>query len=245
MPGVRSSTFEVSRFVEINYAGTQCLLSAASSARISPLFVFASTSSVYGQTNKVPFVETDSCALPLSPYAASKRAAELLAHVYYNLHFLNTTILRFFNIYGPRGRPDMLPFILMQVCLDSSGVLDVYGSGKMQRDWTYIDDAIDALMAALKRPFGYEIINVGYGSPVSVSQMINIVRNISNRDIRVRYKKSLRAEPSITFCDNSKARALLGFDPTVNVTEGLRKTWHWFRHEYRRNKEYTNTILSN
>ena len=206
----------------------------ASSARISPLFVFASTSSVYGQTNKVPFVETDSCALPLSPYAASKRAAELLAHVYHNLNSLNTTILRFFNIYGPRGRPDMLPFLLMQVCLDSSRLLDVYDNGKMQRDWTYIDDAIDALVAALKQPFGYEIINVGYGSPVSVSQMISIARNISNKGIRVRYANASRAEPSITFCDNSKARNLLGFNPKINVNEGLRRTWLWFRNEHRR-----------
>ena len=235
----------MSRFVEINYVGTQRLLSAATSARISPLFVFASTSSVYGQTNKVPFVETDSCALPLSPYAASKRAAELLAHVYYNLNSLNTTILRFFNIYGPRGRPDMLPFLLMQVCLQPSRVLDVYDNGKMQRDWTYIDDAIDALMAALKRPFGYEIINVGYGNPVTVNQMINIVQNLSNRDIRVRYKKSSRAEPSTTFCDNSKARTLLGFDPRIDVSEGLRKTWHWFQHEYHENEEKTKTILLN
>jgi UDP-glucuronate 4-epimerase len=223
--------------VEINYVDTQLLLAAATSARISPLFVFASTSSVYGQTNKVPFVETDSCALPLSPYAASKRSAELLAHVYYNLNSLNVTILRFFNIYGPRGRPDMLPFKLMQACFDSSHVLDVYDNGKMQRDWTYIDDAIDAVMAALERPFGYEIINVGYGAPIPASQMINIVQNISNREIRVQYKKSSRAEPSITFCDNSKARMLLGFNPRVNVSEGLRKMWLWFRHKYRKNKQ--------
>lgn len=227
----------MNRFIEINYLGTQLLLSIASSAPRSPLFIFASISSVYGQTNKVPFVETDSCDRPRSPYAASKRSAEILAHVYYKLNSLNVTILRFFNVYGSPGRPDMIPFKLIKACLNPSRVVDVYDNGEMKRDWTYIDDAIDAVIVALKQPFGYEIINVGYGSPVKLNKIIEQVQNISKKRIRLQHKKSYRTEPSITFCDNSKARSLLSFNPKINVTEGLKKTWLWFQQEYDSNNQ--------
>jgi len=217
--------------MEINYSGTQILLDLAASHKITQ-FVFASTSSVYGQTDKLPFIETDSCAQPLSPYAATKRAAEMLAHVYYNIHGLNITILRLFNVYGPRGRPDMMPFKLMRACIDSSCIVDVFDDGEIKRDWTYIDDVIDAFINALKQQYGYEIINIGCGNPVTLSIFIKHIENLSGKHISKRSMKSHKTEPSITYCDNSKARKLLNFTPKTSVREGLEKTWNWFRQEY-------------
>jgi UDP-glucuronate 4-epimerase len=231
LAGVRSSTSQTGKYMEINYAGTQILLDLAVSHKITQ-FVFASTSSVYGQTDKLPFIETDSCAEPLSPYAATKRAAEILAHVYYHMHGLNVTILRLFNVYGPRGRPDMMPFKLMRACIDSSCIIDVFDDGEIKRDWTYIDDVIDAFINALKQQLGYEIINIGCGNPIKLSTFIEHIENLSGKHISKRSMESHKTEPSITYCDNSKARKLLNFHPKTNVRDGLEKTWHWFRDEY-------------
>lgn len=195
-------------------------------------FVFASTSSVYGQTDQLPFIETDPCAQPLSPYAASKRAAEMLTHVYYNIHGLNVTILRLFNVYGPRGRPDMMPVKLMRACVDASCVIDVFDQGEMKRDWTYIDDVIDAFIHALDQPLGYEIVNIGCGNPMKLSTFIEHIEDLSGQEISKRSMSSHKTEPSITYCDNSKARKLLNFIPKTNIREGLEITWNWFREEY-------------
>lgn len=217
--------------METNYLGTQILLDLAASYKITQ-FVFASTSSVYGQTDQLPFIETDTCAQPLSPYAATKRAAEMLAHVYFNIHGLDVTILRLFNVYGPRGRPDMMPFKLMRACIDSSCVVDVFDDGEIKRDWTYIDDVIDAFISALNQPLGYEIINIGCGNPIKLSTFIEHIENLSGQQISKRPMESHKTEPSITYCDNSKARKLLDFSPKTNVREGLENTWNWFRQEY-------------
>lgn len=217
--------------MEINYAGTQNLFDLAVSHQITQ-FVFASTSSVYGQTDKLPFVETDSCAQPLSPYAATKRAAEMLAHVYNNIHGLNITILRLFNVYGPRGRPDMMPFKLMRATIDSTCIIDVFDDGEIKRDWTYIDDVVDGFVNALKKPLGYEIINIGCGNPLKLSTFIEYIEHLSGKRITKRATESHKTEPSITYCDNSKARELLDFTPKTTVREGLEKTWNWFREEY-------------
>ncbi|CAF1059982.1 unnamed protein product [Rotaria sp. Silwood1] len=231
LAGVRSSTTQTGKYMETNYMGTQILLDLAVSHKITQ-FVFASTSSVYGQTDKLPFVETDSCAQPLSPYAATKRAAEILAHVYYNIHGLNVTILRLFNVYGPRGRPDMMPFKLMRGCIDPTCVIDVFDDGEIKRDWTYIDDVIDAFINALEHQYGYEIINIGCGNPIKLSTFIEHIEHLSGKQISKQSMKSHKTEPSITYCDNSKARKLLNFIPKTSIYEGLEKTWNWFRQEY-------------
>lgn len=221
--------------MEINYSGTQILLDLAVTNKVKQ-FVFASTSSVYGQTETLPFVETDSCATPLSPYAATKRAAEILAHVYYHMHGLNVTILRLFNVYGPRGRPDMMPFKLMRACTDSNRVVDVFDDGQIRRDWTYIDDVIDGFISALDKPLGYEIINIGCGNPIELSTFIKHIENISNKTINQRAMKSHKTEPSITYCDNRKAKDLLNFSPKVAIREGLERMWSWFSQEYNLNQ---------
>ena len=196
-------------------------------------FVFASTSSVYGQNETLPFVETDVCAKPLSPYAATKRAAEILGHVYFHLNGLNITILRLFNVYGPRGRPDMMPFKLMKAAIDSTSIIDVFDHGELQRDWTFIDDVIDAFIIALEKPLGYEIFNIGCGNPIKLSTFIEHVETISGQKLNQHQMKSQKTEPTITFCDNSKAKTLLNFSPKIDVRQGLEKMWRWFQEEYR------------
>lgn len=148
------------------------------------------------------------------------------------MHGLNVTILRLFNVYGPRGRPDMMPMKLMRACLDSSYIIDVFDHGEIKRDWTYIDDVIDGFIHALEQPFGYEIINIGCGNPMKLSTLIQQIEHLSNRDISQRLMSSEKSEPSVTYCENSKARKLLNFIPKTNIRDGLEKTWHWFRQEY-------------
>jgi len=223
--------------MEINYSGTQLLLDLACLHKVS-VFVFASTSSVYGKTDILPFVETDPCSKPLSPYAATKRAAELLAYVCHNMQGLNVTILRLFNVYGPRGRPDMMPYKLMRACIDPTYAIDVFDNGEIKRDWTYIDDVVDAFISALEEKRGYEIINIGCGNPIKLSTFIEHIEQISDKKIAKRSKISHKTEPSITFCDNTKAKRLLNFIPKTNVREGLEKTWNWFRQEYGSNANY-------
>ena len=217
--------------METNYTGTQILMDLAASYKIHQ-FVFASTSSVYGQTETLPFIESDACAQPLSPYAATKRAAEILAHVYHHMHGLNITILRLFNVYGPRGRPDMMPFKLMRACIDPTCVVDVFDQGEIRRDWTYIDDVINGFVNALNEQLGYEIINIGCGNPIKLSTFIEHIEDISGQEIAKRDMKSHKTEPTITYCDNSKAKKLLNFSPQVTVREGLEKMWQWFQDEY-------------
>src|SRR5262249_40164230 len=152
----------------VNVSGTQVLLDAAvgkssGEAKRPPIpFVFATTSSVYGATTQIPFVETDPCDRPLAPYAASKRAAEMLGFTYHHLYGLPFTGLRFFTVYGPRNRPDMMAFkVLDNIFFDRQ--VPLYNQGQVRRDWTYIDDIVTGVVAAADRPLGYELINLGRG----------------------------------------------------------------------------------
>jgi UDP-glucuronate 4-epimerase len=192
------------------------------------LFVQASTSSVYGATARLPFVETDPADRPLAPYPASKRAAELLGHVYHHLHGMNVTVLRFFNVYGPAGRPDMMPLRVMNAVLDGT-VIPVFNGGDIQRDWTYIDDTVSGILAALDRPLGYEVINLGVGAPISLREFISVIEELSGRRLNTRDEPTPPSDPPVTYCDNTKARRLLDFDPRTPVHEGLAQTWAWFR----------------
>ena len=227
MSGVRSSVEQVSLYMDVNMLGSMHLFEAARHHKIDQ-FVFASTSSVYGKTEVLPFIETDTADRPLAAYPASKRAAEILAHTYHHLHGLNITILRFFNVYGPGGRPDMMPMKLMNAAVNGTPV-KVFNNGDIHRDWTYIDDTVAGVLAALECPLGYEIINLGCGSPISLRGFIDIIEEYSGQTIHGINEPAPATEPPITFCNNEKARRLLGFTPKVDVREGLAQTWNWFK----------------
>lgn len=229
MAGVRNSMTQVPLYMAVNVTGTMHILEAA--ARHKSQCVLASTSSVYGETPQLPFTETDSADRPLAAYPASKRSAEILAHAYHHLHQLDITILRFFNVYGPAGRPDMMPMKLLHAALDGTPV-SVFNEGKLARDWTYIEDTVTGVIAALDKPLGYEVMNLGVGSPISLNDFMEIVEELTGRKIQRRDVPAPLSEPPITFCNNQKARNLLGFAPSIPVQEGMARTWAWFKQYY-------------
>jgi UDP-glucuronate 4-epimerase len=230
MSGVRFSITHGSLYADVNTRGTVVLLDAACKHGIE-MFVLASTSSVYGETTRVPFVEDDAVAAPLAPYPASKRAAELFAYSYHHLFGLNVNVLRFFNVYGPRGRVDMMPVRTIEAILHQQ-LIPVYNGGTLQRDWTYVDDLVDGLLLALEKPLGYQIFNMGYGNPISLNRFIDIYEQLIGKRALVHDVPAPLSEPPITYCDNTRARQLLGFAPSVAIEEGLARTWQWYRETY-------------
>lgn len=227
MSGVSYSAERAPLYMAVNGTGAANVLEAARRHGVE-LVAMASTSNVYGDTSRVPFREDDPAVTPLSPYPASKRAAELLAHSIHHLHGLNITALRFFNVYGPGGRPDMMPMRALRLIL-SGQPIPVYGGGGLQRDWTYIDDILSGVLAALERPLGFRVINLGCGAPISLTAFLDLYEQIIGKSA-IRLETPVPAtEIPITYCDNTLARELLGFSPTVQLEEGLRRTWAWYQ----------------
>jgi UDP-glucuronate 4-epimerase len=230
LANVRYSVERGRQYAEVNTGGTVTLLDEARKHGIS-VFVLGSTSSVYGQTARVPFVEDDAAMLPLAPYPASKRSAEIFAYSYHQLFGLNVNIARFFNVYGPHGRPDMMPMKAIRAILNGE-TIPLFDGGDLQRDWTYIDDIVDGLMLALAKPLGYEIFNLGFGAPITLKAFIDIYERLIGRRALTEAVPSPRTEPTITYCDNTKARKLLGFAPKTNIETGLAQTWDWYCQRY-------------
>ena len=229
MAGVRYSIGRAPLYTDVNIRGTVNLLEAARAHRVSH-FVFASTSSVYGQTGQIPFVENDPCNHPLAPYPATKKAAEVMGHAYYQLHAISFTAVRFFSVYGPRGRPDMMPFMVMQRTADGHPI-QLFDGGQMRRDWTYVEDIIGGVLAAIDHPLGYEIINLGRGEPVWMTDFVHIIEQLVGKTSIVDSVPAPASEPKINFADVSKARRLLGYDPKTSVAAGLADMWRWYRRE--------------
>lgn len=231
LAGVRASVERGVEYTEVNTLGSVVLLDAARKHNVD-LFVLGSTSSVYGNSARVPFVEEDAADHPLAPYPASKRAAELLAHSYYHLYGLNVTVLRFFNVYGPQGRPDMMPLRVIDSILKNEPI-PVFAGGSLQRDWTYIDDIVDGLISALNCPLGYQVLNLGYGSPISLLAFIRVYEKLIGKRAILEDIPAPRTEPIITYCNNTRAREMLQFSPKVSIEEGLTNTWEWYRQHHR------------
>ncbi len=227
--GVRYSIGRARLYTDVNIVGTINLLEAARQAGAGT-FVFASTSSVYGQTSQLPFIETDPCNRPLAPYPASKKAGEVLGYTYYNLHQMNFTALRFFSVYGPRGRPDMMPYMVTDR-VATGREITLFNAGQMKRDWTYVDDIVSGIAAALDRPLGYEIINLGRGEPVLMADFVRIIEELVGRPALLVTPPAPASEPPVTFANIDKARRLLDYRPQTPVHEGLARLWDWYRRE--------------
>jgi UDP-glucuronate 4-epimerase len=230
MPGVRTSIDCGTLYTSVNTGGSVALLETARRNKVS-LFVMASTSSVYGDSTPIPFVEDAAADQPLAPYPASKRAAEMFGYSYHHLFGLNVTVLRFFNVYGPHGRPDMMPLLTIEAILKGK-TIQMFGGGDMKRDWTYIEDILDGIVAALERPLGFQIINLGFGSPIDLKEFIQIYEELIGKPALTRNVPAPTSEPAILYCDNSRARKLLDFAPKVSIADGLAKTWAWYRDYY-------------
>jgi UDP-glucuronate 4-epimerase len=230
MPGVRYSVGRTKLYLDVNTTGVVNLMNEAIDHDVE-VFVQASTSSIYGQTSNVPFREEDAADRPLAAYPASKRASELFAHSYHNLHGLNVTCLRFFNVYGPMGRPDMMPMRALEMLVNGEEIT-LWGDGLIKRDWTYIDDTVDGVIAALERPLGYEVINLGFGDTTSIIEFVNIYEELTGLSANIKFAPAPPTEPLITYCDNTRARELLDFDPQTKLAEGLKAIWKWYCEEY-------------
>jgi UDP-glucuronate 4-epimerase len=232
MAGVRVSVEDPWRYYDVNLTGTLNLLEAvreraAHTQRAPANFVFASTSSAYGRTEVTPFVETDAADRPLAPYAASKRAAELLGFTYHHLHRLDFTALRFFTVYGPRGRPDMMAYKVLDSAYGGKEV-PYYAGGEMYRDWTYVDDIVDGVVRAVDRRLGYEIINLGRGAPVKLSDFVATLELLARKKPRLVAAPMIDADVSSTCADIQKARRLLGYAPQVSVQTGVERFYEWY-----------------
>jgi nucleoside-diphosphate-sugar epimerase len=189
-------------------------------------FVVASSSSVYGDSAEGPAREDGVTGRPLSPYAASKKAAEVLTHSYHHLHGLDVSALRYFTVYGPAGRPDMS--VLRFVRWIATGhPVTLYGDGSQERDFTYVDDIARGTIAALK-PVGCEAFNLGSDRPFTVAALISMIEEAVGRKAVIDRRPAHRADVRATWADISKARSVLGWSPQVSLEEGLRKTVAWY-----------------
>jgi len=226
--GVRASVENPWVFVDTNLTGTVNLLEACRQFEI-PKFVLASTSSVYGANAPQPTPETASSDHPLQPYSASKKAAEVMCHSYHYLYGLDVSIFRYFTVYGPAGRPDMVMFRFAQWISEGRPV-KLNGDGAQSRGFTYLDDIARGTIAGLK-PLGYEIINLGGHEPITINEMITRLEDLIGRKANVEMRPFHKADMLSNLADVEKARRLLGWEPQVTLAEGMRRLVEWYRSE--------------
>jgi len=225
--GVRPSIEDPVGYQDVNINGTLVLLEAARKFGVKN-FIFASSSSVYGNNKKVPFAETDNVDFPISPYAATKKACELICHTYSHLYKINITCLRFFTVYGPRQRPD-LAIRKFTSLIESGKPIPVYGDGSMKRDFTYIDDIIDGVVSAMRNCAGYEIYNLGESRPVRLDVLISEIENALGKKAVINWLPMQAGDVLQTYADLTKAREKLGYTPKTDLETGLKKFVKWFR----------------
>ena len=224
--GVRQSVENPWVYIETNTTGTLNLLELARQHGV-PKFVLASTSSLYGQHNPMPYREDADTNQPLSPYAASKKAAEVLCYTYHYLYDIDVTVFRYFTVYGPAGRPDMSLFRFVQWVNEERPVL-VYGDGQQSRDFTYVDDIARGTIAGLK-PLGYEIINLGSDQPVVLMNALRTVEQLLGKRAQINFQPMHRADVLATWADIGKAEQLLGWQPQVSTVQGIEQLVDWYR----------------
>lgn len=228
LAGVRYSVDKAVLYNEVNVTGSLNLLDAAVSNKFKGSFVFASTSSVYARSPVVPFTETDSCDRPLAPYPATKRSVELMGHAYHHLHGLNFTALRFFTVYGPRNRPDMMAYMLLD-SIATGRQVSLYGHGNLWRDWTYVGDIAKGLTAALLQPQGYAVINMGRGEPVRLGDFVARLEWLAGGKANLVDAPMPAADVPRTFADIERAQKLLGYSPQTTLEAGTEALFNWYQ----------------
>jgi UDP-glucuronate 4-epimerase len=226
MAGVRNSMLDPHLYYDVNLTGTLNLLEEARRTKLGN-FVFAGTSSAYGDSTALPLVETERCDHPLAPYAASKRAAEMLGFTYHHLYGQNFTALRFFTVYGPRGRPDMMAYKVLNNIFFGEEV-PLYEGGNMKRDWTFVGDIVQGVSNAVERPLGYEVINIGRGQEIVLKDFVALVEEFAGRKAKLRIEAKHGADVLATHADITKARTLLAYAPKTSVREGIQAFWSWY-----------------
>ena len=225
--GVRPSLAEPILYEDVNCIGTLRLLEAA--RRHGPrVFVFGSSSSVYGINDKVPFAEDDPVEQPISPYATTKRTGELLCYNYHHLYGFRTSCLRFFTVYGPAQRPEMAIHKFTDL-LARGRAVPMFGDGSSRRDYTFITDIIDGVEAALDAAPGFEILNLGGAETTALSELVEWLAEALGVEPRIDYLPEQPGDVPITYADVTKARRLLGYSPKVPIREGLRRFVAWYQ----------------
>jgi UDP-glucuronate 4-epimerase len=225
--GVRPSLQDPALYQRVNVEGTVNLLEAARRTRVKKLII-ASSSSVYGVNSKVPFAESDPVFSAISPYAASKLACEALGHVYHHVYGLDIVLLRFFTVYGPRQRPDLAIHKFAQL-ITAGQPLPVFGDGSTARDYTYISDILEGIMACTEKEFGYEIINLGESQTVKLSFLIDLLQDALGRKALLDWQPRQPGDVPVTCADISKARSKLGYNPRVKIEQGIPLFINWFK----------------
>ena len=232
MAGVRPSIEDPAYYTAVNLDGTVHLLDAAVEHGVQG-FVFASSSSVYGNNDKVPFAEDDNVDHPISPYAATKKAGELIGHTYWHLHRLPFVALRFFTVFGPRQRPDLAISKFLRLVADEKPI-PFFGDGSTSRDYTFIDDIVDGVVAAMGRATpdtGYRVYNLGGSSPVTLSEMVDTIGRVVGKTPVIDRQPMQAGDVSRTWADLTRSRAELGYDPKTSLEAGVAKQWAWLREQ--------------
>ncbi|MBW9223467.1 NAD-dependent epimerase/dehydratase family protein [Methanothermococcus sp. SCGC AD-155-E23] len=225
-PGVRYSLKDPWAYERSNLLGTLNIFEFARRFNIDKV-VYASSSSVYGGNKKIPFSEDDRTDYPISLYAATKKANELMAYTYHHLYGIEMVGLRFFTVYGEWGRPDMAYFKFAKSILLGKPI-DVYNYGKMERDFTYISDVVDGIVSSMERSFNYEIFNLGNSKPVKLMYFIELLERYLGKTVKKNLLPMQEGEVVVTYADLRKSRELLDYNPKVSIEEGLRRFCNWF-----------------
>lgn len=225
--GVRPSIENPFIYEETNVKGTLNLLHLAKEFAIEN-FVLTSSSSVYGNSAKVPFSEADPVDNPISPYAATKKATELLGYTYHHLYGLNVNVVRPFTVYGPGGRPDMFPFLCTKL-IDEGSEVKRFGDGSTRRDYTFIDDIVVGVVSAIDKVLGYEIFNLGNSNTVELNYFIATVEKILGKKANIKEYPMQPGDVTITNADLTKSKKMLGYEPKVKIEEGMEKFIAWYK----------------
>jgi UDP-glucuronate 4-epimerase len=225
--GVRPSIQDPLLYEKVNIQGTMHVLELCRQHQIKK-FVFASSSSVYGANIKVPFSETDSVDNPISPYAATKKAGELICHTYHHLHGLSISCLRFFTVYGPRQRPDMAIHKFTRLIHEGKAIA-MFGKGTSKRDYTYIDDIIQGVRGAIDHCNGFNIYNLGESNTVELSYLIELIQNALGKKAVIESHPDQPGDVPITYADITQAKKDLKYNPQTAIEEGIERFVSWFK----------------
>ncbi|MEO7300542.1 MAG: SDR family NAD(P)-dependent oxidoreductase [Verrucomicrobiota bacterium] len=225
--GVRPSLAEPALYQRVNVEGTVNLLEAAQKSGVKKITI-ASSSSVYGVNSKTPFAESDPIFCAISPYAASKLACESLGHVYHHLYGMDVAMLRFFTVYGPRQRPDLAIHKFAQLISDGKP-MPVFGDGSTARDYTFVSDTVDGILACTEKTFGFEVFNLGESQTVTLSYLIELLEKALGKKAIIDRQPPQLGDVPITFADISKAKKMLGYNPQIKIEEGIPRFVEWFR----------------
>jgi UDP-glucuronate 4-epimerase len=227
LPGVRTSIENPVLYYNVNVIGTLNILEAMRTNNVKNM-IFASSSSVYGDRENVPFSELDNVDNPISPYAASKKAGELLCHTYHHLYKFNISCLRFFTVYGPKQRPDLAIYKFTEALFNDKPI-HLFGDGQSSRDYTHFDDIVSGIKSAIKNLDGYEIFNLGESQTIALSELVKLLEKYTGKEAHINFMAVQAGDVFQTYADITKARYLLAYNPKITLENGIKDFVSWFK----------------